>query len=90
MLAAKGTQLRFAGAGKPYQPAQIELDSPAFKLLASAGATDGSWSLFDLRSLRPDSRKLAGGDIEMFNLINGYDFALLIPEGSASAQLVTP
>ena len=90
VLAAKGTQLRFAGAGKPYQPAQIELDSSAFKLLASAGATDGSWSLFDLRSLRPDSRKLAGGDIEMFNLINGYDFALLIPEGSASAQLVTP
>ena len=89
VLAAKGTQLRFAGAGKPYQPAQIELDSSAFKLLASAGATDGSWSLFDLRSLRPGSRKLAGGDIEMFNLINGYDFALIIPEGSASAQLVT-
>ena len=90
VLAAKGTQLRFAGAGKPYQSAQIELDSPAFKLLASAGATDGSWSLFDLRSLRPDSRKLAGGDIEMFNLINGYDFALMIPEGSASAQLLIP
>ncbi|MNT68025.1 hypothetical protein D3C72_2062210 [compost metagenome] len=88
-MAAKGTQLRFAGAGKPYQPAQIKLDSSAFKLLASAGATDGSWSLFDLRSLRPGSRKLAGGDIEMFNLINGYDFALIIPEGSASAQLLT-
>ena len=90
VMAAKGTQLRFAGAGKPYQPAPIKLDSSAFKLLASAGATDGSWSLFDLRSLRPDSRKLAGGDIEMFNLINGYDFALMIPEGSASAQLLIP
>jgi len=92
VLAAKGTQLRFAGAGKPHQPAPIELDSSAFKLLAgaSAGATDGSWSLFDLRPLRPDSRKLAAGDIEVFNLINGYDFALIIPEGSASAQLVAP
>jgi hypothetical protein len=94
VLAAKGTQLRFAGAGKPHQPAPIELDSSASKLLASAsasaGATDGSWSLFDLRSLRPDSRKLAAGDIEVFNLINGYDFALIIPEGSASAQLVAP
>jgi hypothetical protein len=90
VLAAKGKQLRFAGAGKPHQPAPIELDSSAFKLLASAGATDGSWSLFDLRSLRPGSRKLAAGDIEVFNLMNGYDFALIIPEGSASAQLVTP
>ncbi|NBV18391.1 hypothetical protein [Janthinobacterium sp.] len=89
VLAVKGTQLRFAGAGKPYQPAQIALGSSASKLLASASATDGSWSLFDLRSLRPGSRKLAGGDIEVFNLINGYDFALIIPEGSASAQLVT-
>lgn len=90
VLAATGKQLRFAGAGKPYQPAPIDLDSSAFKLLASAGAADGSWSLFDLRSLRPGSRKLAAGDIEVFNLINGYDFALIIPEGSASAQLVTP
>lgn len=90
VLAAKGKQLRFAGAGKPHQPAPIELDSAAFKLLASAGATDGSWSLFDLRSLRPGSRKLAAGDIDMLNLINGYDFALVIPEGSASAQLAAP
>jgi len=90
VLAAKGEQLRFAGAGKPHQPAPIELDSSAFKLLASAGATDGSWSLFDLRPLRPGLRKLAADDIEVINLINGYDFALLIPEGSASAQLVTP
>lgn len=90
VMAAKGQQLRFAGAGKPHQPAPIELDSAAFTLLASAGATDNSWSLFDLRSLRPDSRKLAAGDIEVFNLINGYDFALIIPEGSASTQLATP
>ncbi|WP_150127963.1 hypothetical protein [Janthinobacterium psychrotolerans] len=90
VLAAKGTQLRFAGAGKPHQPAPIELDSPASKLLASAGATDGSWSLFDLRSLRPGLRKLAAGDSDVFNLINGYDFALIIPEGSASAQLAAP
>ena len=87
VLAAKGKQLRFAGAGKPYKPAPIELGSAAYKLLASAGATDGSWSLFDLRSLRPDARKLAAGDIDLLNLINGYDFAVLIPEGSASAQL---
>jgi hypothetical protein len=91
VLAAKGTQLRFAGAGKPYQSAPIELDSAAFKLLAdAAGATDGSWSLFDLRPLRSGARKLAAGDIEVLNLINGYDFALIIPEGSASAQLATP
>jgi hypothetical protein len=90
VLAAKGKQLRFAGAGKPFQPAPIELDSAAFKLLAGAGATDGSWSLFDLRSLRPGLRKLAAGDIDVLNLINGYDFALVIPEGSASTQLATP
>ena len=90
VLAAKGKQLRFAGAGKPYQPAPIELDSAAFKLLASAGASDGSWSLFDLRPLRAGARKLAAGDIDVLNLINGYDFALIIPEGSASAQLATP
>ena len=89
VLAAKGTQLRFAGAGKPYQSAPIELDSAAFKLLADAGATDGSWSLFDLRPLRPSARKLAAGDIEVLNLTNGYDFAVIIPEGSASVQLAT-
>jgi len=90
VLAAKGKQLRFAGAGKPPQPAPIELDGAAFKLLAGAGATDGSWSLFDLRSLRPGLRKLVAGDIDMLNLINGYDFALVIPEGSASTQLTAP
>ena len=90
VLAAKGKQLRFTGPGKPNQPAAIELDSTAFQLLDSAAAPDGSWSLFDLRSLRRGSLKLAAGDIEMFNLINGYDFALIIPEGSASAQLATP
>ena len=90
VLAAKGKQLRFAGAGKPHQPAPIELDGAAFKLLAGAGATDGSWSLFDLRSLRPGLRKLVAGDIDMLNLINGYDFALVIPEGSASTQLTAP
>ena len=90
VLAAKGKQLRFAGAGKPHQPAPIELDGAAFKLLAGAGATDGSWSLFDLRSLRPGLRKLVAGDIDMLNLINGYDFALVIPEVSASTQLTAP
>ena len=90
VLAVKGKQLRFAGAGKPHQPAQIEPGSAAFKLLAGAGTTDGSWSLFDLRSLRPGLRKLAAGDIDMLNLINGYDFALMIPEGSASTQLGAP
>lgn len=90
VLAAKGTQSRFAGAGKPSQAAPIELDSTAARLLASASATDGNWSLFELRSLRPDARKLAVGDIGLFNLINGFDFALIIPEGSASAQLTTP
>lgn len=87
VLATKGQQLRFAGAGRPPQPAPIELDSSAFRLLASASATDGSWSLFDLRSLRPEARKLAAGDIDLLNLINGYDFAVMIPEGTASAQL---
>ena len=90
VLAAKGTQLRFTGAAKPHQAAPIEHDSSAFKLLANARATDGSWSLFDLRSLRPGLRKLAAGDIDVLNLINGYDFALVIPEGSASTQLATP
>lgn len=87
VLSAQGQQLRFAGAGRPPQPAPIELDSSAFRLLASASATDGSWSLFDLRSLRPEARKLAAGDIDLLNLINGYDFAVMIPEGTASAQL---
>ena len=90
VLAAKGKQLRFAGAGKPPQPAEIEPGSSAFKLLADAAATGGSWSLFDLRPLRPGLRKLAAGDIDVFNLINGYDFALIIPEGSASTQLTIP
>ena len=89
VLAAKGKQLRFAGAGRPAQPAPIEAGNTA-QLLASAGAADGSWSLFDLRPLRPGARKLVADDIDMLNLINGSDFALMIPEGSAAAQLATP
>ncbi len=87
VLAAKGKQAQFAGIGRPSKAADIEVidaDSPVsgVRPLLEAAQGSNSWSLFDLRMLRPKAKALAHGDIEVQRLLEGYDFVLLIPEGT--------
>lgn len=92
ILGVKGDQLRFAGIGRPAAPAPLNLaedkDSdflylkPMFDNLLPDGFT-----VFDLRSFRPDFRSIGPVDRELERLIFGYDFLVLIPHPAASHPL---
>jgi hypothetical protein len=92
ILGAKGSQLRFAGIGRPYQPGDFNLaedkDSdflflkPMFDNLESEG-----WTMFDLRGLRKGFRTLEPVDEEMERIIFGYDLLVLIPNATPSKQI---
>jgi hypothetical protein len=92
ILGVKGSQLRFAGIGHPYQPADFNLaedkDSdflflkPMFDNLESEG-----WTMFDLRGLRKGFSSLKPVDKEMERIIFGYDLLVLIPNATPSKQI---
>lgn len=92
ILGAKGSQLRFAGIGRPYQPAEFNLaedkDSdflflkPMFDNLEPEG-----WTMFDLRGLRKGFRTLEPVDNEMERIIFGYDLLVLVPNATPSKQI---
>jgi hypothetical protein len=84
ILGLKGQQLRFAGIGKPAQPAPLDLASdkdsdflflkPLFENQAA-----NSWTLYDMRALRDNFSKYGKIDPELERVIFGYDFVVLIP-----------
>jgi len=92
ILGVKGSQLRFAGIGRPYQPGDFNLaedkDSdflflkPMFDNLESEG-----WTMFDLRGLRKGFQSLEPVDKEMERIILGYDLLVLIPNATPSKQI---
>jgi hypothetical protein len=92
ILGVKGSQLRFAGIGHPYQAGNFNLaedkDSdflflkPMFDNLESPG-----WTMFDLRGLRKGFRSLDPVDKEMERLVFGYDLLVLIPNATPSKQI---
>jgi hypothetical protein len=92
ILGVKGSQLRFAGIGRPYQAADLNLaenkDSdflflkPMFDSLESEG-----WTMFDLRALRKGFRSLEPVDKEMERMVFGYDLMVLIPTPTPSKQI---
>jgi hypothetical protein len=92
ILGVKGSQLRFAGVGKPYQASPLNLaedkDSdflylkPMFDNLLTEGFT-----LFDLRGLRKNFKSLGTVDREMERLIYGYDFLVLVPTPTPSKAI---
>lgn len=89
IVAVKGTQLRFAGIGRPFQAAPLNLaddkDSDFLYLKPMFAATQPSgMTLFDLRPFRKNFSALGPIDKEMERLIFGYDFLVLIPEGTPS------
>ncbi|MBS1852264.1 MAG: hypothetical protein JST79_15260 [Acidobacteria bacterium] len=92
VLAVKGSQLRFAGIGRPFQPVQFNLaedkdsDFPYLKPLFERQIKEG-WTVFDLRGLRRGFRSLGPVDKDLERLIFGCDFLVLIPQGTPSRQM---
>ncbi len=92
LLGVQGKQLRFAGIGRPAQPADFNLaedkDSdfvylkPFFEKTGSEGLT-----LFDLRAFRKGFLSLGSVDPEMERLIFGYDFLVLVPKAAPSTPI---
>lgn len=91
VLGVKGAQLRAAGVGRPAAPQPLDLahdkDSD-YKVLAPFFAELGKdWTLFDLRTLRPQLGKLGPIDPELERVIFGFDFLVLIPDPKPSHPL---
>ena len=92
ILGVKGEQAHFAGIGKPSQPGPFNLaadkdsDFPFLKPLFDT-QVPGSWTLYDLRSLRDGFSKYGKVDSELERVIFGYDFVVLIPDATPSHDL---
>ena len=92
IIAVKGSQLRFAGIGRPYQPAELNLatdkdsDFLFLKPMFDNLQPDG-WTMFDLRGMRKAFHSLEPVDKEMERLIFGYDLLVLVPNATPSKQI---
>ena len=92
ILAVRGSQSRFAGIGRPFEPAKFDLaedqdsDFHYLKPMFTAVEKDG-FSMFDLRGLRQNYSKLGQLDTEMDRLIFGYDLLVLVPSATPSKAI---
>jgi erythromycin esterase-like protein len=89
IFGVKGAQSAFAGIGKPYAEAPLDLADDANSQLAWAKPLYGnllekSWTVFNTRVLRDKFGSFAGVDPEMERMIFAYDYIVLIPETTAS------
>ncbi len=91
IVAKAGTQLMFAGAGRPLQPAPVDANKDSMLLslkpLLDLVGEQKSWSLFDLRALRGrfDSYRVAIPDFE--KVVFGFDLVIVIPKSMPSREL---
>jgi erythromycin esterase-like protein len=92
ILGLKGQQSRFAGIGKPSQPAPLDLvggkdsDFLYLKPLWENQAAN-SWTLYDMRALRDTFSKYGKIEAGLERIIFGYDFVVLIPDPKPSHDL---
>lgn len=92
VLAVKGSQLRFAGVGLPYQPGTFDYttdkDSPflSLKPIFENLEPDG-WTLFDLRALRRRFESLGPVETQLERMIFGYDLLVIVPVGTPASQI---
>lgn len=89
ILGVKGTQLAFAGIGKPGVEAPLDLKSDPrgdFSFLAPMfdNMLPGSWTMYDMRELRLHFGAYGKLDTELERVIFGYDFVVLVPDPAAS------
>jgi hypothetical protein len=92
ILGVKGSQLHFAGIGRPPEAAPLDLEndkdsdykflSPFFGTMLPDGLT-----LYDLRGFRPKFSSYGDLDKEMERLVFGYDFLVLIPKPTPSSPI---
>ncbi len=92
VLGVRGQQLQVTGVGRPPAAAALDLaqgKDTSFRFLAPlfAAQVAASWTLFDLRALRPSFQKYGKLDPELERLIFGYDFVVLIPDPRAAHAL---
>ena len=87
ILAVRGSQLRFAGIGRPFAPTKFDLaedqdsDFHYLRPMLAAVQKEG-FTMFDLRGLGQDYSKLGPLDTEMDRLIFGYDLLVLVPSAT--------
>ena len=89
ILAVKGTRLRFAGIGRPYQPETFRLlDDKDYQFLQPMvdHLEPSGWTMFDLRGIR-NATGHGTLDRDMERLVLGYDLLILIPDSTASTQI---
>jgi len=92
IVGVKGTQLGFAGIGKPYAEMPLDLKADKrgdFSFLAPMfdDMLQGSWTLYDLRPFRSHFSSYEVADTEMERMIFGYDFLVLVPDPEASHEM---
>ena len=92
IFGVKGTQSAFAGIGKPYAEAPLDLPNDKDSPLQWAKPLYGnllekSWTLFNMRSLRDKFSSFTGVDPELERMIFAYDYVILIPDPTASHAL---
>lgn len=89
ILGVKGEQSRFAGIGRPFQPAPLDLANDKdsdFLFLKPLfdNMVENLWTLYDLRGLRARFNRYGRIDPELERVIFGYDFVVLIPDPKPS------
>jgi len=92
IVGVKGEQSHFAGIGKPYQAAPLDLandKNSEFSFIGPflANQVENQWTIFDLRALREKFSSYGKIDPELERLTFGMDFVVLIPDPKASHEL---
>ncbi|MGE0815548.1 MAG: hypothetical protein AB7O93_19590 [Vicinamibacterales bacterium] len=93
VMAVKGRQRRFAGVGTPYVAAPVDQvgpgvsDFPFAKPVFERALAEHGWSLFDFREMRRWAIRQTDLDPRLLRMVNGFDLAVLIPEGTPSDQI---
>ncbi len=89
ILGVKGEQAHFAGIGRPFQAAPVDLagDKDSDFLFLKPffeNQLEGAWTMYDLRAFRAPFGKFGKVDDETERMVFGYDFLVLIPHPTAS------
>jgi len=92
IIGVKGSQLHFAGVGKPAQASPLNLaedkdsDFVFLKPMFENMAADG-YTLFDLRGMRKEFKSLGPISTDMERMIYGYDLLVLVPNPTPSKEI---
>lgn len=92
VIAVQGAEVNFVTPGQPPHLETFDLlndripDAAFIKPLLTHRLAEG-WTLYDLRGLRPDFKKLGPVDGELERLIFGYDLVIVVPKFTPSSPI---